>query len=130
MAPEQLSEERLNVIRYGTESRRALDEWFGERGVFLANCLEFQTFVEVKAATAAGIGIGFMSRYMVEEDIEAGRLQAVEIDGLHLVRPIFVVHRTQASGIVQALAGLIAQHASLRKDEPGLKLIHSSLGAP
>lgn len=122
--PEEMGTTPVVCIRYGTESRRALDDWFGQRGVFFSRVLEVSTFTEVRVGAVANLGIGFLSRYSVEEDLLAGRLIQIAIAGFRLERPLFVVHRRDAGPLVRDLLWEIDLEASSRSGD-GLKLIHA-----
>jgi len=55
--------------------------------------LEAGSVEALKAAVAAGVGVGFASRLSVAADVAAGRLRIVPVEGLHVARRFFVVWR-------------------------------------
>lgn len=68
--------------------------------------LELSTAAAVRAAVLAGAGPAVMSRLAVIDDIEVGRLRAVEVDGLQLhraLRAIWLGSRTPPAGAIRDL---------------------------
>jgi DNA-binding transcriptional LysR family regulator len=116
--PSQLAEEQIAVIRFGTESRRHLEDWFGQRGVFFRNCLELATFADIRAAAVAGLATGFLSLYSIEEDLQAGRLCLLDIEGFDLTRPLFIVHSSSLQGPGLTLVRMLVQMAADHGQEP------------
>jgi DNA-binding transcriptional LysR family regulator len=72
---------------------------------------------QVRAA-AAGLGLAFVSRHVAAADLAAGRLVAIRIDGVRLVRPITAAyHRDKrVSPAMQQLIALLRRHAHPARD--------------
>jgi DNA-binding transcriptional LysR family regulator len=47
----------------------------------------------IKRAVRRGLGVAFLLRVAVERELEAGELRAIDVDGLQLDAPVFLVHR-------------------------------------
>lgn len=47
----------------------------------------------IKRAVQRGLGVAFLLRAAVERELEAGELRAIDVDGLQLDAPVFLVHR-------------------------------------
>jgi DNA-binding transcriptional LysR family regulator len=47
----------------------------------------------IKRAVQRGLGVAFLLQAAVERELEAGELEAIDVDGLELDAPVFLVHR-------------------------------------
>lgn len=59
-----------------------------------ARVIELETNETIKQAVIAGLGIAFISRHTVTDELHHGRLAELEADLLPLVRQWFLVHRS------------------------------------
>jgi phosphonate transport system ATP-binding protein len=80
--------------------------------------LEVGTLVALKAAVVSGMGIAFVSRRAVEDDLRSGHLRAVRVEGLVIPRHIFTVHRGRPGLSVAASAFLDVARETLRTGAP------------
>ncbi|HSN89606.1 MAG TPA: LysR substrate-binding domain-containing protein [Anaeromyxobacteraceae bacterium] len=96
IAAEQLASLRRIDREPGSGTRAVVEEHLGNMGVSLdpaAAALEVDTLVGVKAAAMSGMGVAFVSRLAVRDEIEAGLLRVVAVEGLRIPRNVFAVYR-------------------------------------
>ncbi|MBK1634505.1 LysR family regulator CbbR [Rhodovulum adriaticum] len=60
-----------------------------------ARVMELETNETIKQAVMAGLGIAFISRHTVTDELRLGRLVELQADTLPLVRQWFLVHRSE-----------------------------------
>jgi DNA-binding transcriptional LysR family regulator len=90
----ELRRQPLILREEGSGSRACLERALasagraGKAGLMVA--LELGTNEAVKQAVAQGEGVAVLSGLAVRQEVEAGRLHALEVTGLRLERPIFV----------------------------------------
>jgi phosphonate transport system ATP-binding protein len=80
----------------GSGTRAVVEEHLANMGVSLdpaAAALEVGTLVGVKAAAMSGMGVAFVSRLAVKDELEAGLLRVVAVEGLRIPRNVFAVYR-------------------------------------
>jgi phosphonate transport system ATP-binding protein len=58
-----------------------------------AVALEVGTLVGAKAAVLSGMGVAFISRLAVREELEAGLLRVVAVEGPRIARHVFAAWR-------------------------------------
>ena len=81
----------------GSGTRAVVEEHLANMGVSLdpaAAALEVGTLVGVKAAAMSGMGVAFVSRLAVKDEVEAGLLRIVAVEGLRIPRNVFAVYRS------------------------------------
>lgn len=59
----------------------------------LQEVAEIGSTAAIKEAVKAGVGVSILSKRAVEDDIQCGRLTTLEIDGLQLKRPFYLIRR-------------------------------------
>ena len=77
----------------GSDYREAVDEALHRSGVHLTPVFELEGAEMVKQAVAANLGISILSRCAVELEVTAGRLCIVPVDGLRIVRTMWLLYR-------------------------------------
>ncbi|WP_246008504.1 LysR substrate-binding domain-containing protein [Afifella aestuarii] len=94
----ELSGETLLVREPGSGTRTSMEIYLGD---LLADpsihFVEFGSNETIKQAVIAGLGIAFLSAHTVAVEIAAGRLMALDMDGLPIRRQWFVVRRGDKS---------------------------------
>jgi phosphonate transport system ATP-binding protein len=81
----------------GSGTRRVVEEHFQNLGAPLdpeAVVAEVGSLAALRTAAAAGVGVAFVSRAAVRDDLEAGRLRAVAVAGVRIPRRFFVAWRS------------------------------------
>jgi phosphonate transport system ATP-binding protein len=80
----------------GSGTRAVVEEHLANMGVRLdpaAAALEVGTLVGAKAAAMSGMGVAFVSRLAVCEEVESELLRIVPVEGLRIPRNVFAVYR-------------------------------------
>ncbi|MHB1421831.1 MAG: selenium metabolism-associated LysR family transcriptional regulator [Gemmataceae bacterium] len=90
----QLAEQPLIVREAGSGSRWCLEQALRESGKSLSDlrvALELGSNEAIKEAVFQGLGVTVLSTHAVENEVRAGRLHALTIRGLPLLREMFAV---------------------------------------
>ncbi len=80
----------------GSGTRRVVEEHFANLGAPLdagAVVAEVGSLAALRTAVASGLGVAFVSREAVRDELEAGRLRAIAIEGVKIPRRFFVAWR-------------------------------------
>jgi phosphonate transport system ATP-binding protein len=80
----------------GSGTRRVVEEHFENVGVPLdprSVVAEVGSLSALRTAVAAGVGVAFVSRAAVRDDLEAGRLRVVRVGGVRIPRRFYVAWR-------------------------------------
>jgi len=88
-----LAAETLILREEGSGTRAALERFLARRGVTLTESLVMSSNEAIKQSVEAGLGLGFLSLHTVAEELERGRVVAIDVQGLPMVREWYVVHR-------------------------------------
>jgi molybdate transport repressor ModE-like protein len=88
IAPARLSDFMLLAREPGSSSQRFIDEELRATGVTPAGVWELGSSEAIKRAAREGLGVAFLSRYAVAEEVERGDLECFRLAG----RPPFVRH--------------------------------------
>src|ERR671936_312369 len=93
LAPTALADFMLLSRERGSSSQRAVDEELRAIGVRPAGVWELGSSEAIKRAAREGLGLAFLSRYAVAEEVERGDLESFRLAGRKpLVRKFFVAH--------------------------------------
>lgn len=113
LRPSDLEKLPLLAREAGSATRRYVDAALAKARVKPTIAFELPSPEAQARAAAAGLGLAFVSRHVAAADLEAGRLVALRIDGMRLVRPITAAyHRDKrVSPAMQQLIGLLRRHA-------------------
>ena len=88
--------DRLWVVRArGSATRALFEDWLDGVGVALDRVIELDSPEAIKRMVEAGVGISFMSRLGLEEELEQGRLVRIPLASLDLDRPLFHVQHVR-----------------------------------
>jgi DNA-binding transcriptional LysR family regulator len=91
---DQLCEQPLIVREGGSGSRWCLEQALARAGKSLQDlhvALELGSNEAIKEAVLRGLGLAVLSDHAVRQEVEGGKLHAVQVTGLPLVRQMFVV---------------------------------------
>jgi molybdate transport repressor ModE-like protein len=88
LAPARLNEFMLLGREPGSSSQRAIDDELREIGIEPAGVWELGSSEAIKRAAREGLGLAFLSRYAVAEEVERGDLESFRLAG----RPPLVRH--------------------------------------
>jgi molybdate transport repressor ModE-like protein len=81
LAPRRLAEQMLLAREPGSSSRQILEDELAELGVEPAGTWELGSSEAIKRAAREGLGIAFLSRYAVVEEVERGDLEPFRLAG-------------------------------------------------
>lgn len=91
VAAADLSAERFLLRDSDSATRRLSDRWMEQHGlrppVMHLGCPE-----SIKRAVAAGLGLGFLSRFAIEWELKQGKVVVLRASGLPIRRQLYVVH--------------------------------------
>jgi molybdate transport repressor ModE-like protein len=91
--PDELREQTLLVRDPGSSTRRVSERALGAARIWPARTWELDSSEAIKRAAREGLGVAFLSRYAVAEEIERGELEAFRIPGqARLERLLHVAH--------------------------------------
>jgi DNA-binding transcriptional LysR family regulator len=89
---QELARERFVVREPGSGTRMLLEKHFADHGLVVPVAMQMASNETIKQAVIAGLGLSFLSRHTLGLELEAGRLVALDVIGLPLVREWYVVH--------------------------------------
>jgi DNA-binding transcriptional LysR family regulator len=69
-----------------------MEKTFRERGVRWRSTMEVSSNETIKQAVMAGMGVSFLSIHTVGLELETGRLVALDVRGLPVMRDWYVIH--------------------------------------
>jgi DNA-binding transcriptional LysR family regulator len=92
LSPERLASERLLIREEGSATRQATERALRQAGVTLRPAMELDHTETIKRAVMAGLGVAFVSRYAVEDELRTGRLRALTVRRMKIRRHFHVIH--------------------------------------
>jgi DNA-binding transcriptional LysR family regulator len=99
---ELLAKERFISQEKGTPIRGMVEGRFAEKGLPFSAILEvdeqFGARDAIRSAVASGLGIGFLSKSHVVQDVEAGRLKMLKVPELKLKRSMYIAVQKNRKG--------------------------------
>jgi DNA-binding transcriptional LysR family regulator len=104
IAWKSLAQESFLFREPGSGTRQLMQRLFEDNGFSPKMGMEIDSNETIKQATMAGLGIAFISGHTVATEIADGRLIALDIVGLPVVRQWYVVHRRHRHMLPPALA--------------------------
>ncbi|WP_456434503.1 selenium metabolism-associated LysR family transcriptional regulator [Thermosulfuriphilus sp.] len=117
---EDLPQLPLIIREAGSGTRLTAEEALKEKGLSLAQfkiVAEMGSTEAVKQALKAGLGVSFISRRAIEEDLHSGRLKIVSVNGLYVRRKFYLI-RHRARSLSPAAEAFIE---FLRKEQPNVQ---------
>jgi DNA-binding transcriptional LysR family regulator len=88
----KLSREPLLIREEGSATRQVTERALREAGIAIRPAMELDHTETIKRAVAAGLGIAFVSRYAIQDEVRARRLRVVGVERLKIRRHFHVVH--------------------------------------
>jgi DNA-binding transcriptional LysR family regulator len=92
LSPARLARERLLIREEGSATRQATERALREAGVTLRPAMELDHTETIKRAVMAGLGVAFVSRFAVEDEVRSGRLRALSVQRMKVRRHFHVIH--------------------------------------
>jgi LysR family transcriptional regulator, low CO2-responsive transcriptional regulator len=121
LAAARLSDFMLLTREPGSSSQRAIDNALQEMGIQPAGRWELGSSEAIKRAAREGLGLAFLSRYAVAEEVERGDLESFRLAGRRLLRHFSVARLTgrppspAESGFVATLTRCCAKQEEYAK---------------
>ena len=114
--PEALAGQPLLVREEGSATRRVTERALQQAGVKSRVAMELDHTEAIKQAVLAGLGVAFVSTYAVRGEIATGRLRAVRLRGVRVLRHFHVIHHEarRVTASARAFMAVLAQTASRR----------------
>jgi LysR family transcriptional regulator, low CO2-responsive transcriptional regulator len=92
MSREELAGHSLLLGAEGSSTRLVTERYLSSGGYRPVRTWAFDSYVAIKRAVADGLGVSFISRLLVREEIRRGELATFRITGVErMVRPIYAV---------------------------------------
>jgi len=88
----KLSREPLLIREEGSATRQVTERALREAGITAQPSMELDHTETIKRAVLAGLGIAFVSRYAIEDEVRARRLRVVAVERLKVRRHFHVIH--------------------------------------
>lgn len=93
VTPEQLAQETFLVREMGSGTRSLMERFFAQTGIDPPIGMEIGSNETIKQAVIARLGIAFISGHTVQAELADGRIRALDVKGLPIMRQWHVVHR-------------------------------------
>jgi DNA-binding transcriptional LysR family regulator len=88
----KLARAPLLIREEGSATRQVTERALREAGITVRPAMELDHTETIKRAVMAGLGIAFVSRYAIEDEVRAKRLRLVAVDRLKIRRHFHVIH--------------------------------------
>jgi DNA-binding transcriptional LysR family regulator len=113
----EIERERLIMFERGTSIRRTTEEFFKRAEIRPAHALESNDTYFMKRMIEHGLGISLLPAWAVRDEVEAGRLAQLEIEGHRLRRSISMISlgRFQPAPTRAFLAFMLRHRAELQE---------------
>jgi molybdate transport repressor ModE-like protein len=108
LAPKRIGELTLLAREPGSSSRELVEAWLTGAGVVPARVWELGSSEATKRAAREGLGIAFLSRYAVAEEVERGDLEAFRLAGRPPLRRTFSIARLAGRPLSPAEGAFVA----------------------
>jgi len=107
-----IAREPFIVREPGSGTRTAMQEFFSANGLEAIVGMEMASNETIKQAVMAGMGVSFLSRHTIELEIHTGRLVALDVRGMPLVRHWHVAHlaKKRLSPTARAFKDFVLAH--------------------
>src|SRR5439155_3932899 len=92
-SPRRLDGQRFVAFEKELVIRRMVDRFLRHHGAEVEVTAEFDNIENIKKGIEAGAGVALLPEPMLRQEVRAGTLKAVRLDGCRLVRPLGIIHR-------------------------------------
>jgi DNA-binding transcriptional LysR family regulator len=93
--PARLDGEKYVAFDKGLVIRREVDRFLRDQGVRSDVVFEFDNIENIKKAVEVGAGFALLPEPTLRQEIQAGTLLSLRLDGARMVRPLGIIHRRQ-----------------------------------
>ncbi len=114
ISPEQIAREALILREKGSGTREVVEEVLTRESISFRTAHVLNNTEAIKKAVEAGIGISFVSKLAVQEEIRNGSLVKIEVQGIHMTRTLsFIYHKEKfRSPLFQAFITYLNSYAN------------------
>jgi DNA-binding transcriptional LysR family regulator len=107
----KLARQPLLIREEGSATRQVMERALREAGITVRPAMELDHTETIKRAVMAGLGIAFVSRYAIQDEVRAKRLCVVAVDKLKIRRHFHVIHdeRRPLSASARAFVSFLEQ---------------------
>jgi len=102
--PARLDGQKYLAFDKGLVIRREVDRFLREQGVKSVVAFEFDNIETIKKAVEVGAGFALLPEPTIRQEVRAGTLLGLPLDGARMVRPLGIIHRRQHQLSSAALA--------------------------
>jgi DNA-binding transcriptional LysR family regulator len=112
--PARLDGEKYVAFDHGLVIRREVDRFLREQGVKPEIAFEFDNIENIKKAVEIGAGFALLPEPTLRQELQAGTLLALRLEGAKMVRPIGIIQRRQhkLGSTAQGFLNLLCNGAS------------------
>ncbi len=104
IAPARLNGEKYVAFDKKLVIQRKVDRFLRDHGVRTDIAFEFDSIENIKKAVEVGTGFALLPEPTIRQEVQAGTLLSLRLDGASMVRPIGIIHRRQHTFSSAALA--------------------------
>jgi LysR family transcriptional regulator, low CO2-responsive transcriptional regulator len=108
LAPAELANVMLLAREHGSSSRQIVEDELREAGIRAAGVWELGSSEAIKRAAGEGLGVAFLSRYAVAEEVDRGQLESFRLTGREPLRRTFSVARLAGRPLSPAEKSFVA----------------------
>jgi DNA-binding transcriptional LysR family regulator len=91
--PVRLNGEKFVTFDKGLVIRREVDRFLRDNGVSVEVTLELDNIESMKKGIEAGNGLALLPEPMLRQEVQAGTIRTLRLEGCRLVRPLGIIHR-------------------------------------
>jgi DNA-binding transcriptional LysR family regulator len=106
VTPDQIARERV-ALGVGGQLRTLIENWFEARAAKLENLMVLASSEESRVVTLENLAIGFLPRYVVEDDLLTGRLVELDIEDFSLSRTTYVIYKKEVQAPARWLLDML-----------------------
>jgi DNA-binding transcriptional LysR family regulator len=109
-----IARETFIVREPGSGTRSAMQEFFASHRLAVEVGMEMASNETIKQAVMAGMGVSFVSRHSVDLELNTGRLVALDVRGLPVIRHWHVAHlaKKRLSPTARAFKDFVLTHGA------------------
>lgn len=128
---EEIESERLILFERGASIRRATESFFEQVGIRPALALESNDTYFIKLMVEHGLGISLLPSWAIRDEVTAGKLAQLHIEGHHLRRFVAMLSlgRFQPSPTRAFLSYMLRHKSELQQMAGGKQMDEASVGA-
>ena len=93
--PARLNGEKYVAFDKRLVIRRKVDRFLRDQGVRTDVAFEFDSIENIKKAVEVGTGFALLPEPTIRQELQAGTLLSLRLDGARMVRPLGIIHRRQ-----------------------------------